>query len=496
MKRFASLFVVFLSLSSWAYKPQPSYDLCEANSDGVMLYYNYIYVDDDVYCELTYGNEPYAGQINVPDNVTDQYIPVVGIGVYAFSDCQELTSVYLPYTVLYIDAVAFWRCNNLEKVHLGSHLMAIGELAFESCNNLAEINIPQSLEFVGYLAFNFCSRLGPLYNDKYFFYYQYPQQNGETTYSIPEGIEIINTSAFSFSSFSEIIIPNTVKVIKDNAFDGSMISRVTIPPSVVTIEHKAFGQTHLMEVTVPATVKNFGDYMFDSSLFLQKAVLENPLDSIPIGTFHCCTSLESVTFPETVHKIGSSAFSNNMKLLQFDFSNIDTIYDYSFYRCESFKSITIPPAITYIPEMAFCMCSGLTEINLPETLKGIGLYAFWQNRSLESIDIPASVTEIGMSAFTNNTNMKDATVHWDMPIPLEYGIFDSNITLHVPAGTKQLYAEADVWKEYMNIVDDATPVIPLFHPTVNPVNSVKRLIDGKILIERNKHLFNLNGVEQ
>lgn len=496
MKRFASLFVVFLSLSLWAYKPQPSYDLCEANSDGIMLYYNYLYIDDDVYCELTYGNEPYAGHINIPDNVTDQYIPVVGIGIYAFSECEELTSVYMPYSIFYIDPAAFWCCYNLKKVHLGSHLMAIGELAFDNCFNLTEINIPQSLEYVDYFAFQGCSKLGPLYNDKYFFYYQYPQNYGESTYSIPEGIEIINTSAFSFSLFDEIIIPNTVKVIKENAFDGSTISRVTIPSSVVTLEEKAFGQTHLNEVTVPATVKNFGSFMFDNSPFLEKAVLENPLDSIPIGTFHCCTRLESVTFPETVHKIGNSAFSNNMRLPQFDFSNIDTIYDYSFYRCESLKSITIPPAITFIPDFAFNMCSGLTEINLPETLKSIGQYAFWQNRSLESIDIPASVTEIGMSAFVNNTSMKDATVHWDTPIPLEYGIFDSSITLHVPSGTKQLYAEADVWENYINIVDDATPVTPLYLPETKPANSVKRLIDGKILIERNKHLFNLNGVEE
>ena len=536
MKRFASLFFAFvLSLPAFSAIPAPSYDFCEQNRDGVMLYYRII---EDGYCELTYGREKYSGVINVPSFVQSNNVAVVGVGPYTFCECDDLIEVYLPHTVVYLDAVSFWQSRNLKKVLLDENLYAIGELAFEGCLSLSEINIPNSLEYMGYLAFNFCNKLGPLYNDRYFFYYQYPSIMADTVYRIPDGIEIINTSAFSFSSFTEVIIPNSVTTIMDNAFDGSTIRRVTIPPSVTILGNKAFGQSGLREVTVPATVQNIGSFLFDSCLHLESAVFENKLDSIPQGTFHCNTSLESVSFPKSVHKVGESAFANNYNLKDFDFSVIDTLGELSFYQCRSLDSVILGENISFIPyfcfygctnlkklvlpeglmtigdwafdsntsleslvipdvtlsigQSAFSFCKNLKQVKLGRNLKSIGFHSFAQTSLIESIDIPSSVEEIGDFAFSYNSSLKDITVHWNTPLEVNGTIFDNGVTLHVPSGTKGLYENANGWKEAMAI-DEVTRVNHTPSDR-HPERTVKRLIDGKIIIERGDMRIDLNNL--
>ena len=208
-----------------------TYDFCEANDDGIMLYYRYVEQD---YCELVAGPVKYTGIVRVPSYVSEQQLPVVGVGVFAFRDCVGLTEVYLPNTMLYLESASFYWNEDLQKVDVGENLVAIGPNAFEGCQELSSINIPQSLEYVGYEAFMYCPQMvTPLYNDKYFFYYpmMYYESQGQT-YVIPDGIKVIGEGAFIFTFLDEVVIPNTVKTISEYAFDGSHIKRVNIPHSV------------------------------------------------------------------------------------------------------------------------------------------------------------------------------------------------------------------------------------------------------------------------
>ena len=521
---------------------ETEFDFCEANSDGIMLYYHYI---EDVFCELVAGPEKYSGVINIPEYVTENQIPVIGVGAGAFYYCDDLIEVHVPNTALYLESISFYGNSHLTKVTLSENLLAIGELAFEYCWELSSINIPQSLEYVGYFAFSHCTKTGPLYNDKYFFYY--PMLNYDDygqSYSIPEGIEVISTSAFSFANLDEVIIPNTVHTIMENAFDGSEITHITIPSSVKTIMRKAFGQTRLSEVIVPTTVQEMDTEVFDSCLSLKKATLLNPLEEIPYGTFHTCTELEEVSFPNTVHKIGAHAFSNNMKLLSFDFSNIDTIEEGAFYRCESLTEVNLSGSITNIPKNAFNLCERIEKISLPKTLKQIGELAFYQNTSLTSLDIPDSVTRVSSNAFWNCKNLreirlgknlrfigfgafsqlehikaidipqsvqtienmafayswelKDVTVHWETPLPIQFDIFDNEqysreMTLHVPAGTKDSYASANGWGKFSAIVEDASSLSISATKSDNKPKVTKKLLGGKFIIENGKLNHNLQG---
>ena len=485
----------------------PDYDFCETNDDSIMLYYRYVEQD---FCELVAGPEKYKGVVSVPPFVTEQNIPVVGVGYRAFYECDNLTEVYLPHTVLYLESLSFPWCYKLQKVETSDNLIAIGQLAFYCCTELSSFDIPESMEYVGYEAFMSCYKLTtPLYNSKYFFHY--PDAIClESKYEMPDGIEVIGEGAFIFTILDEVVLPNSVKTISDYAFDGSQISKVEIPPYVETIGDHAFGQMFLLkEIVVPASVKNFGEAVFFACSSLKKAVFENQLDAIPGGTFDCCTDMEEVIYPPTVHKLGEAAFASCFSLTKLpDLSNIDTLESAVFFRCTGIESISLPSSITYLPDSAFYWCHNVKEVKLPESIENIGNYAFVKIEQLETIVIPSSVTEIGKYAFFScknlknivlqeglesiregglshikqlesitlpkslknidrwglsyDYNLKDIYVQWQEPLKLKDDIFDYyqytlGITLHVPQGCKEAYENAPYWNQ-LNIVESGTGI--------------------------------------
>ena len=75
--------------------------------------------------------------------------------------------------------------------------------------------------------------------------------------------------------------------------------------------------------------------------------------------------------------------------------NVTRIGYRAFWDCTSLTSITIPDSVTSISNGAFWNCSSLTSITIPDSVTSIGYGAFWDCSSLTSITIPDSVTSIG-----------------------------------------------------------------------------------------------------
>ena len=65
--------------------------------------------------------------------------------------------------------------------------------------------------------------------------------------------------------------------------------------------------------------------------------------------FKECTTLKSVTIPDSVTSIGGSAFSDCTELTSVTISeSVNSISEYAFYNCISLKTITIPANVSYI----------------------------------------------------------------------------------------------------------------------------------------------------
>lgn len=109
-----------------------------------------------------------------------------------------------------------------------------------------------------------------------------------------------------------------------------------------------------------------------------------PVTGIQMQAFIECTSLKSVSMPESMTWIGDSAFAG----------------------CTGLEQVEISPNLTAIGSKSFYSCSDLTSVVIPDKVTSIESLAFFGCLNLESITIPASVTTLNSSFVYGCTNLK------------------------------------------------------------------------------------------
>lgn len=122
------------------------------------------------------------------------------------------------------------------------------------------------------------------------------------------------------------------------------------------------------------------------------------------------TAVENVTIPKAFLSLDTKAFKNcaNLKSVTFDGNLIAEIWTDTFRGCTSLQSITVPDGVTRIGQNAFQGCTSLTSVALPSTLTIINVGAFDDCTALVSIPIPDSVIEL-RSCFGNCTALTTVT---------------------------------------------------------------------------------------
>lgn len=114
-----------------------------------------------------------------------------------------------------------------------------------------------------------------------------------------------------------------------------------------------------------------------------------------VGAFENCSSVTSVSIPDSVTSIGLREFKDCINLRSVNIpEGVTNIEGRAFEGCKSLVEINLPSGLTNIGLRMFTSCESLTEINLPSNITSIGSEAFSHCISLTSIEIPASVTSI------------------------------------------------------------------------------------------------------
>ena len=179
--------------------------------------------------------------------------------------------------------------------------------------------------------------------------------------------------------------------------------------------------------------------------------------------FSFCSSLTSVTIPNSVTTIGGSAFSGCSALTSVNIPNsVTTTGGSAFSGCSALTSVTIPNSVTKIDNHTFEYCSTLTSINIPNSVTTIGIGAFSGCTNLQKVNIGNSVKTIGEFAFNKCTNITQISSEAVVPPTCESGVFfyvnTSKCKLIVPKNSLDAYKQAYQWEDFSLIEGSTTGI--------------------------------------
>ena len=194
--------------------------------------------------------------------------------------------------------------------------------------------------------------------------------------------------------------------------------------SVTSIGGGAFYYcSSLTSVTIPNSVTSIGGSAFSDCTSLRSVTIPNSVTKIGMNAFAYCSSLTSITIPNSVTSIkwGYNAFTGCSSLSSIVVESGNSVYD-SRENCNAIietatntlitgcQNTIIPNSVTNIGFNAFDSNISLTSITIPNSVTSIGSYAFFDCSSLTSITIPNSVTSIGINAFQRCTSLSSIIV--------------------------------------------------------------------------------------
>lgn len=123
-----------------------------------------------------------------------------------------------------------------------------------------------------------------------------------------------------------------------------------------------------------------------------------------------CVELVKYRFAPYTQSVGNNAFASDTKLgsvTNFENTKVSQVAQNVFSQCSSLISISLPNTITAIGDRAFEGCSKLTSVDLSKTkTTTMGTSAFASCGNLGTIILPTTLTIIGTSAFKDDTNLR------------------------------------------------------------------------------------------
>ena len=187
---------------------------------------------------------------------------------------------------------------------------------------------------------------------------------------------------------------------------------VTISEGVTSICQDGFrGHWSLQSITIPSTITKVGKEAFNycdlTSVYINDLAKWSAIDFADIHANPMYTAeniyingvlASKIVIPDGVTEIGNGAFTACHLDTIIMPKSITKIGNYAFYSCRM-TSIFIPDNVLSIGDSAFYNCSHLTGITIPNSVTSLGDEIFLNCTSLKEVSIGDGVDKIGNRTF-------------------------------------------------------------------------------------------------
>lgn len=258
----------------------------------------------------------------------------------------------------------------ITKVTLNEGLQKIGEGAF-AASAVRKIVLPSTVTTIDEYAFSYCNNL------------ELVDMSRSSMTALPSGL-------FAYSTVKEIIFPANVETIGAQAFMNAKAPvSLTIPETVKRIEREAFRECNIVNVELPNSI----EYVADRAFYLS-------------------VSLESVI---SYGAIGGDASSS--------------VGSYCFTGCSSLKSLTIPESIRSLGQSLTGGCTSLETITIGSNVENMGFGVF-NNCAVKNVYVKAQTPPVAQ-----------INIVW-------YGFPQTVVAIYVPHGCADAYKGTVGWSEF------------------------------------------------
>ncbi len=286
------------------------------------------------------------------------------LGNFAFKSAIADDELHVPGSLIAMGKSVF-KSNSFSRVYLADGLKMIGESMFAYCD-VGSVEIPESVCFIGDEAFMSYESRGklisvrlpnrPIEVDGNPFFVQRGRQviwpdvlldadhpnltlengllidgpgrrviawlpkDGETSCTVPDGIEVIGKGAFASADLSGgITLPDSLRRIEARAFSCAILMEIRLPDRIEVIGDEAFADTGLTQITLPEGLLEIGASAFRS------------------------TGIREITIPASVRRLGASPFGQDLESIVFEAGEI-------FLDGELVDNVYGPPLRIVVPD--------------------------------------------------------------------------------------------------------------------------------------------------
>lgn len=281
------------------------------------------------------------------------YIDAKEIGEYSFANCVSLNQLNIENLEL-IGDYAFQGCSSITTIS-APKVYAIGNYAFVDCINLSNISFA-SLKTIGDYAFSTSVET---------------TGNALVNIEFNDQLQTIGEGAFYLSTTLEsIVIGNGLNEIGESAFAScTNLKVISSKGKVAIISEEAFSDDYKLEEVNIEGIEYINDFGFYNCNNLKTISLKD-VKEIGVQAFNNCYGLEQLDMPKLI-KVNAGAFMNAINLKTINVPTIQEIAEQAFSLI-AVEEIKLPNTVTKIATSAFfnnVNQTKFTDLNGSDTVK-------------------------------------------------------------------------------------------------------------------------------